>query len=274
MKLVLLVGHTPEGDVQHRYVATRIAERFPTELQAIIVATGIRKTWRQKAMAWWKRYTAAQIGSRIAMHAWRKATRYEADRQAAMRAVLFPDGETGEMPRRDILKWVPSHNGAACLALIDAMKPDVIAVYGTLIIGRKVIAKAPHILNIHTGLSPYYRGSDTIFWPLHNGEPEYVGVTVHRLEPGIDSGPILATAKPAMTVGDTEATLFAKSVRLGADLLCEEIVKEYRGTSTPIVQDLDRGKEYKSVDRTLASERRTAKALRQGLLRRMVSADE
>ena len=37
-------------------------------------------------------------------------------------------------------------------------------------------------LNIHLGLSPYYRGAGTNFWPLVNGEPEYCGATIHFLD--------------------------------------------------------------------------------------------
>lgn len=264
LKIVLLVGHSPEGEVQHRYVATRIAERFPSELKAIIVATGVPKTRAQRLSAWWKRYSLPQIGSRIAVRAWKTLTKRDTVRQEAFRRILFPGGDSGVMPRRDILEQVPSHNSAACLALLDRIAPDVVLVYGTLIIGRKVIERSPRILNIHTGLSPRYRGSDTIFWPLHNGEPEHVGVTVHRLEPGIDSGPILATARPAIAPDDTEDTLFAKCVALGADLMCEQAVKEFAGTATPVTQALAEGHEYRSVDRTLASERRTARLLRGG----------
>lgn len=268
MKLVLLIAHTPEGDVQHRYVAKQLASTFPEELQAIVIATGVPKPKLQKLKAWWKRYTLPQIGSRIAVKIARTLSKHDEQRRAAFRSVLFPDGDDELMPRRDLIVRVPSHNGPECLALLDRIKPDVVAVYGTLIIGRKVIAASPRILNIHTGLSPYYRGSDTIFWPLHNGEPEYVGVTVHRLEPGVDSGPILATARPDIRPDDTEDTLFAKCVKLGADLLCEQIVREYAGTSAPETQDLSLGREYRSVDRTVASERRAARAIKDGLLRR------
>jgi len=52
-------------------------------------------------------------------------------------------------------------------------------------------------INIHMGVSPYYRGSSTNFWALYDGRPEYVGATIHRLTSGLDSGPILLHAFPA-----------------------------------------------------------------------------
>jgi folate-dependent phosphoribosylglycinamide formyltransferase PurN len=53
-------------------------------------------------------------------------------------------------------------------------------------------------INIHMGISPYYRGTDCNFWALYDNKPEYVGATIHYLSKGLDSGPILyhALAKP------------------------------------------------------------------------------
>lgn len=46
-------------------------------------------------------------------------------------------------------------------------------------------------VNIHMGVSPYYRGSDCNFWALYDNNPNFVGATIHLLSEGLDSGPIL-----------------------------------------------------------------------------------
>ena len=46
-------------------------------------------------------------------------------------------------------------------------------------------------LNIHMGISPYYRGSDCNFWALFDDNPHLVGATIHMLSKGLDSGPML-----------------------------------------------------------------------------------
>jgi len=51
-------------------------------------------------------------------------------------------------------------------------------------------------LNIHMGVSPYYRGSSCNFWALQEGNPDYVGATIHLLSKGLDSGPMLFHALP------------------------------------------------------------------------------
>lgn len=45
-------------------------------------------------------------------------------------------------------------------------------------------------LNIHMGISPYYRGTDCNFWALYDGNPHLVGATIHYLSEGLDSGDI------------------------------------------------------------------------------------
>lgn len=266
VRLVLLVAHTPNGEVQHRYVAKKIASEFPDELSAIIVATGIRRSLAEQCKRWWKRYSVREIGSRLLVRLSGKLTARGRRQQDVFRSVLFPEGDDGEMPRPDILHRVPSHNGPECLRLIADIDPDIVIVYGTMIIGSKVIAASRKLINLHTGLSPVYRGSDTIFWPLHNGEPEHLGVTVHRLDAGVDSGPILARGKPTLEPGDDADRLFAKSVAVGAELLCRAVRRDFEGKARPLGQDLQSGREYKSVQRTLAAERRTRKLLRNGLI--------
>lgn len=56
---------------------------------------------------------------------------------------------------------------------------------------------AHRALNIHMGVSPYYRGSSCNFWALYDGRPDMVGATVHLLSAGLDSGDMLFHALPA-----------------------------------------------------------------------------
>lgn len=263
MRITLLTAHSEHGEPQHRYVASRIAQAYPEELQAIIVATGVRHSSLAKIGRWGRRYTPRQLISRLLARIYNLATRADMHRQEALRSVLFPGGESGVMPRDDLVHLVTSHNSLECIKLLESLNPDIVVVYGTLIIGKKVIESSNRIINLHTGFSPTYRGSDTIFWPLHNEELDNLGVTVHRLDPGLDSGPILARGKPSIEPGDDENKLFAKAVKLGTELLCRAIKRETQNDSRPIVQQLNLGREYRSVERTLGAELRTRNILRQ-----------
>lgn len=81
--------------------------------------------------------------------------------------------------------------------------PAVLVCYGTSIIKEPLLsAFEGRFLNIHLGLSPYYRGSGTNFWPLVNREPEYVGVTFMHIDAGVDTGEIIHQMRATIHPGD------------------------------------------------------------------------
>src|SRR5690606_39404976 len=67
--------------------------------------------------------------------------------------------------------------------LADALDSDVYVVFGASYIRGPLIdyLVARGAINIHMGVSPYYRGSSCNFWALYDGRPEYVGATIHKL---------------------------------------------------------------------------------------------
>jgi len=79
-----------------------------------------------------------------------------------------------------------------------ALESDFFIVFGTSYIKGALcdFLVEKRCLNIHMGVSPYYRGAATNFWPLFDRRPELVGATIHLLTKGLDSGPILFHALP------------------------------------------------------------------------------
>ena len=77
--------------------------------------------------------------------------------------------------------------------LSDALQSDVYVVFGASYIkGWLIDFLIEHrAINIHMGLSPYYRGSSCNFWALFDNNPSYVGATIHLLSKGLDSGDML-----------------------------------------------------------------------------------
>lgn len=75
---------------------------------------------------------------------------------------------------------------------------DLIIVFGASYIKTPLIdvLLEKGAINIHMGISPYYRGSSCNFWALYDGNPELVGATIHKLGRGLDSGDILYHAFP------------------------------------------------------------------------------
>jgi len=87
--------------------------------------------------------------------------------------------------------FLSNYHTEESIALMRAAEADLGIVCGTNILKESVF-KIPRFgsINIHQGLAPYYRGGPPIFWELYNGERE-VGVTVHFVEPKVDTGEII-----------------------------------------------------------------------------------
>ena len=78
-------------------------------------------------------------------------------------------------------------------SLSDFLNSDIYVVFGSSYIKGDLIdfLVKKKTINIHAGISPYYRGTDCNFWALYDNNPHLVGTTIHLLSKGLDSGPIL-----------------------------------------------------------------------------------
>jgi methionyl-tRNA formyltransferase len=123
-------------------------------------------------------------------------------------------------------------------------------------------------LNLHTGISPRYRGTDCAFWPVANREPQWLGATVHECTSAVDGGQIYGVVAAHWELGDGLHELFARAVAAGAELYADIVTSYVRGESPAgEAQDLESGREYRGYMRTLRPELRARWALRRGLLR-------
>jgi len=91
----------------------------------------------------------------------------------------------------DILR-VKSINSDEAIALLKRLEPDVVAVCGARVISERVLQSIPaRFVNLHLGIAPAFRGLCTIYWALVHGNDNACGITVHFIDKGIDTGPIL-----------------------------------------------------------------------------------
>jgi methionyl-tRNA formyltransferase len=127
----------------------------------------------------------------------------------------------------------------------EALASDLFVVFGASYIKGPLIDHlvARRALNIHMGVSPYYRGSSTNFWALYDRRPEYVGATIHLLSRGLDSGPILFHALPKAEAIDAFA-LGMRAVKAAHVGLVERIKNGSIFDLPPIDQDKSRELRY------------------------------
>jgi methionyl-tRNA formyltransferase len=138
------------------------------------------------------------------------------------------------------------------MAQLRAWAPDliVVAAFGQ-ILRQEVLDLPLHgCLNVHASLLPRWRGASPIQAAILAGDAE-TGVTIMRMDKGLDTGPILIERAIPIAPDDTAATLSDKLSTLGADILIETLPKylsselkptpqpEAGATSAPILKKSD-----------------------------------
>ena len=101
---------------------------------------------------------------------------------------------------------------------------------------------------MHLGLSPYYRGTATNFWPLVNAEPECIGATLHIATLKVDGGPILHQVRPIATATDTAHDLGCKTIQEGAKGMLEVLKRLETGKIPGVQQGFEKSLLYKRKD--------------------------
>ncbi|MDW8308093.1 MAG: methionyl-tRNA formyltransferase [Verrucomicrobiales bacterium] len=111
---------------------------------------------------------------------------------------------------------------AAFLEQVRALRPDVIVVaaFGQILPPALLALPRLGCVNVHTSLLPKYRGAAPIQWALLNDERE-TGVTIMKMDAGLDTGDILAQRATPILPEDNAATLHDRLAQLGAELLVE-----------------------------------------------------
>ncbi len=247
------------------YVTDRLSARAET---AAVAVESRHPLGRQDRFAQLRRrYTWTQLVSRAGLAIYKRMLQDSAARHAQLDAVLGSDSRAfrneGIISRFETVNRPESHE------LVEQLQPSRLIVYGTGMVGDRMIARSRlTALNLHTGISPYYRGSSCAFWPIHNGEPEMCGATVHEICSVVDGGAIYATTTASLDADDGLHAVFARTVVAGAALYADTLADLALAGGDPPgrPQDLGVGTEYRAHMRGLRAEMRARRQLRRGLL--------
>ena len=120
------------------------------------------------------------------------------------------------------------------IAELRALAPDLIAVAAFGQILPKGILDLPRwgCLNVHTSLLPKYRGASPIQSAILNDESE-TGVTIMKMDVGLDTGDILTQRATPIRDEDNAATLHDRLAQIGAELLVQTIPDYVAGKIWP-----------------------------------------
>lgn len=112
----------------------------------------------------------------------------------------------------------------------------VVAAYGQILSKRVLAIPERGCVNVHGSLLPRYRGASPIAAAIAAGEKE-TGVTIMMMEPTLDTGPTLATAKTPVAEIDDAETLSVKLAASAAGLLGPTLKLYLEGHLKPVAQE-------------------------------------
>jgi methionyl-tRNA formyltransferase len=115
-------------------------------------------------------------------------------------------------------------NDPATIEQLRALEPDLMfTAFYPRIYRRELLAVARlGSVNLHFAPLPRYRGSYPGAWAIINGERTH-GVTMHLMDPGVDSGDVLGQRMVRITAEDTGRTLYLRCEQAGLELLREQL---------------------------------------------------
>lgn len=158
---------------------------------------------------------------------------------------------------------VDNFSGKQCEQLLTEIKPDIVILGGCFSIIKKNILEIAqkYVFNIHPALLPKYRGVSVVQWSIYKGDP--VGVTVHAVDEGVDTGGIVAQKKVEIDKKDTIESLRRRIYWIGGELLSQIIIKMNNSENIEIIpqsQMKETGELFRQMSDTM--QRETQKRLR------------
>lgn len=163
------------------------------------------------------------------------------DRPAGRNLALQPPPVKAEALARGLPVMQPERaRDAAVIEGVRAWAPDVavVAAYGQIL--PQALLDVPRLgcLNVHTSLLPRWRGAAPIAWAIAEGDAE-TGVSLMRMEAGLDTGPVLATARTVIRADDTGSTLHDRLASMGASLVVDNLPAFAAGRLMAVPQPAD-----------------------------------
>lgn len=189
------------------------------------------------------------------------------------------------------LKLLPNHSGFPQVALreitngtvnsaetfewISRLNPELIVLYGTGLIKPPLADLCPgRMVNLHLGLSPWYRGAGTNFWPFVYRQPECVGATIHMVVAKVDAGPILTQVRPDWHPGDGIHEAGTKTIIAAVTELGRMIPALAAGSIAGESQDLSAGRVFRQKDFNADAVRCARENLRAGMIEEYLARQE
>ena len=144
-----------------------------------------------------------------------------------------------------LYKFTSDFHAADSLQFIDDSNCTLVVFTGGGLIRQPLIAKAGiGVLNCHMGLLPKYRGMECTYWCSLNRDINNIGFSVHLMDAGVDTGPVLKTHRVDISqVQTVDEAVFEIEYQM-APAMADAIVSIVHGDAAFTPQKVEEGRQY------------------------------
>lgn len=251
-------------------IATSLYSRLVTHALSCepgvdVAAVIVRSPWSLRRLRSEFRRDGAHLIRKIAQKMVLGDARFEGNESDGRDTMLGLARELG-LPGRSLLELAKTlgvplvvcddHNSDRAVRALARSAPDVVAFTGGGLL-RHAVLSVPRlgVLNCHPGMLPAYRGMDVVEWTALESRvaDPGIGLSVHFMDRGLDTGPILSTHRTPLRAGDDFATIRRRMER-DVILRLLQTVRDLRdGTAKPRPQEAGAGRQYYVMHPTLLS---------------------
>ena len=269
MRVVII---TDKG-LMHKYLCVQIAERH--DVVAVLHPAGrspaAQGRWRSIAADVRKYGAPATILQKLSGRVgWNR----QASVQRAQQRVFAGVDAAYDARVARVARDVEDVNGPHAVRLLADLEADVVLCLGGPIYRAPLIKAAKLMLNYHTGISPIYNGTGTIFWTFANKHVHLAGGTLMVMSEVVDGGDILAHYLCPIEADDDPGTLFMKAIEGGTrlyDRFLRHLSDGGRYVSVPQPRSFF---DYRGFEWTVSQTLSVQRHIDQGLCRRFARGEE
>jgi methionyl-tRNA formyltransferase len=154
---------------------------------------------------------------------------------------------TWSQKRKVPIKSVTDFNSPASFELLKNAEPDLMVFTGGGLLRKEILNAAKlGVLNCHSGWLPQYRGMDVVEWSIlqSKGKKPQLGLSLHLMDQGVDTGPILLQHKVALAKGESIEKLRARMEGMMPGVMLNAVRGIRDGKLNPRPQQLGEGRQY------------------------------
>jgi folate-dependent phosphoribosylglycinamide formyltransferase PurN len=206
-----------------------------TDLAGIVVIRERPEMVRRRARREIERVGYLRFLDVVAFRLYYRLKLAAADRALEMAEVGRIKARYPEAPRAQVLE-TETPNSEETRAFLQRLAPDLVLARCKFILKRQIfeIPRAGTLV-LHPGICPEYRNAHGCFWALANRDLDKVGVTLLRVDPGIDTGPVYGYfTYPHDEAAESHITIQTRVVTENLDAIADAMTAVHRGEARAI----------------------------------------